>query len=263
MATDPYAAPRAHLADAALAASPDGTFTRAGRAVATGRGWSWIAEGWRLFKRQPGVWIGTVVVAFLLLMLLGLVPFVGNVVGTVLGPVIAAGLMTGCRALDSGGRMRFADLFAGFQRRFGALALTGLIYLGALIAIVVIAALLAGVGAGTMLQAWGGGEVEQGMSGARLALFGLLVMALVLPVAMAIWFVSPLLVFHEELGPLEAMKASFFGCVKNVLPFLLYGVVGMGLAIVATIPVALGWLLFGPTLAASIYTAYRDIFFVP
>ena len=31
-------------------------------------------------------------------------------------------------------------------------------------------------------------------------------------------------------------------------------------AIVATVPLLLGWLVLGPVMAASIYTAYRDIY---
>jgi hypothetical protein len=32
-------------------------------------------------------------------------------------------------------------------------------------------------------------------------------------------------------------------------------------AIVATIPLALGWLVLGPVLAATMYASYRDIFY--
>jgi hypothetical protein len=32
------------------------------------------------------------------------------------------------------------------------------------------------------------------------------------------------------------------------------------LAIVASIPLALGWLVLGPMIVASVYTAYRDIY---
>jgi len=60
---------------------------------------------------------------------------------------------------------------------------------------------------------------------------------------------------------LEAMQQSFFGCLKNVLPFLLYGVILFIASVIASIPVLLGWLILGPVLAASVYTAYRDIYF--
>jgi uncharacterized membrane protein len=58
-----------------------------------------------------------------------------------------------------------------------------------------------------------------------------------------------------------ALKASFFACLKNIVPFLVYGIVGFVLAIVASIPVMLGWLVLGPVFIASVYTAYRDIFY--
>ena len=56
------------------------------------------------------------------------------------------------------------------------------------------------------------------------------------------------------------MKMSFSGCSRNVMPFLVYGLIGMVLAVVATIPFALGWLVVGPLSIASIYTSYCDIF---
>jgi uncharacterized membrane protein len=60
--------------------------------------------------------------------------------------------------------------------------------------------------------------------------------------------------------PLEAMRLSFSGCLRNVVPFLLYGLLGLGLAIVATIPLLLGWLVLGPVTIASLYTGYCDIY---
>jgi uncharacterized membrane protein len=56
------------------------------------------------------------------------------------------------------------------------------------------------------------------------------------------------------------MKSSFIACLKNMVPFLLYGVIAFLLAMLASIPFGLGWLVLGPVLAASLYTGYRDIF---
>jgi len=76
---------------------------------------------------------------------------------------------------------------------------------------------------------------------------------------MAVWFAAPLVVFHD-LGAVEAMKASFTGCLRNIVPFLVYGIAGLVLSVVATIPLGLGWLVLGPVVAASVYTSYRDIY---
>ena len=84
--------------------------------------------------------------------------------------------------------------------------------------------------------------------------------ALLLPLFMALWFAPALALFHQQ-GPAEAMKGSFVACLRNILPSLVYGAIGFMLAIVASIPFGLGWLVLGPVIAGSLYASYRDIFF--
>ncbi len=57
------------------------------------------------------------------------------------------------------------------------------------------------------------------------------------------------------------MKMSFSGCLKNILPFLLYGVVALVMFFIGAIPVGLGLLVVMPVITASMYTAYRDIYY--
>jgi uncharacterized membrane protein len=95
--------------------------------------------------------------------------------------------------------------------------------------------------------------------GASVMLAWLVALALSIPIYMALWF-APALVVLREMPPLEAIKASFLGCLKNILPFLVYSIVVMVLGIVAAIPLGLGWLVLGPTLIASVYVSYRDIY---
>ena len=87
----------------------------------------------------------------------------------------------------------------------------------------------------------------------------LLFLLLFLPLIMAVWF-APALVVLRGLEPWAAMKQSFSGCLQNIVPFLIYGLIGIVLAILATIPLALGWLVVGPLTIASVYTSYCDIF---
>jgi uncharacterized membrane protein len=87
----------------------------------------------------------------------------------------------------------------------------------------------------------------------------LLFLLFYLPLVMAVWF-APALVVLRGAEPWEAMKLSFDGSLKNIVPFLIYGIVWIVLAIVATIPILLGWLVLGPVTVASIYASYCDIF---
>jgi uncharacterized membrane protein len=253
---NPYAAPKAPVADAAEAPR---NFLPAGRAVPASRGWTWIAQGFELFRRQPGAWIALIVVAALIFVGLALIPFLGSIAGMVLAPVFAGGLMVACREQEAGGGLALSQLFAGFREHFGALVSIGFIYLGITIAVALAVGLATGAGIWALVGS-GADPAAAAGAGVTLLLAFLVMMALLLPVFMAMWFAPALVAFHG-MGPAEAMKASFVACLKNILPFLLYSVVLFLLALVASIPFGLGWLVLGPTMAASLYTGYRDIFF--
>lgn len=255
---NPYAAPRAPVADEA--AVPPANFLPGGRGVPAARGWQWIVAGWDYFKRSAGMWIAIVVSLAVIFIVLAMVPILGSLAALVLTPVFTAGLMIGCRAQEEGRDLEIGHVFAGFRERFGALASVGLIYLALSIVIALVVGLATGAG---MWQLMGGGEpdpVAMGAAGLTVLLAFLVMLALMLPVMMAVWFAAPLVVFHGQ-GPGEAMKTSFVACLKNIVPFLVYGAILLVAGVAASIPFGLGWLVLGPVIAASIYASYRDIFF--
>ena len=258
MMTNPYAAPKAAVADEAIVLNAD--FVPGGQSRPAGNGWSWIAEGWELFKRQPGLWIGMVLLAAVIFIAASLIPIVGPLATTLFGPVFAAGVMVGCKTLDSGGELELGHLFAGFRERTGTLIAVGALYLAATVVVIVVVSLVMGVGMMTMMGA--GDPQEVAAMGMTILLAVLIMFALLLPAVMAIWLAAPLVVFHEH-GAIEAMKGSFAGCLKNILPFLVYSVVLFVFAIAATLPLMLGWLVLGPVFAASVYASYRDIYLKP
>jgi len=255
MTTNPYAAPKAAVADEAIVLNAD--FVPGGQSRPAGNGWTWIAEGWELFKRQPGLWIGMVLLAAVIFIAASLIPIVGPLATTLFGPVFAAGVMVGCKTLDSGGELELGHLFAGFRERTGTLIAVGALYLAATVVVIVVVSLVMGVGMMTMMGA--GDPQEVAAMGMTILLAVLIMFALLLPAVMAIWLAAPLVVFHEH-GAIEAMKGSFAGCLKNILPFLVYSVVLFVFAIAATLPLMLGWLVLGPVFAASVYASYRDIY---
>ena len=257
MSTNPYATPKAAVADEPVS---QGEYVPGGHGVPAARGWNWIADGWTLFKAAPGLWIGIIVVFILMMIGCALVPFVGMVAQYLLIPVLMAGIVLGCRAIEDGSGLQFNHLFEGFKTRFGTLVAVGALYLAGFVAIMVVVMLIFGAGMAAMFMG-GSQQPDMTQTGAAIGILlaVLVAIALSLPLVMAVWFAAPLVVFHD-LGAVEAMKASFSGCLRNILPFLVYGIVGFVLAVVATIPIGLGWLVLGPVLAASVYTAYQDIY---
>jgi len=242
------------------------------RTVPAARGVAWWVEAWRLFTPSVGAWLLVALILCGLILVgsvVGLIPFLGQLLGLageVLWPVLIGGLMLGCRAIDRGNPLLVAHLFAGFSQRTGPLIVAGAIYTGLLI-------LISLVIAGMMIAIFGveiigvlTGSAETSQTGIAFSstvvavLLGFLFfLLLLLPLLMAIWF-APALIMLGGVGPTDAMKASFAGCVRNMVPFLIYGALGVVLAIVATIPFGLGWLVLAPVMIASIYASYCDIY---
>jgi len=234
--------------------------------VAAGNGLTWWTEGWRLFAASPWLWIAIVIVFVAIMIALALVPLLGSLASTVLSPVLVAGIMAGCQAQDRGGQLTFEHLFSGFSDRLMPLVVVGLLYLAGTVAIALIfgAFLIAVVGVSGLSALMSSDPLQGGW--AMLATLGLgtLIALLVatlaaLPLMMACWF-APALVMLRHDEPVAAMKTSFFACLANVMPMLVYGLIGIVLCIVASIPFLLGWIVLGPVFAASVYTSYKDIF---
>ena len=249
---NPFEAPTAHVEDAKT--TIDDTLCSEPNRVAAGRGASWWGEAWRIFRQSPGLWIGIGIVLIIIQFALGKIPVVGDLATSLLFPVFGAGLILGCHSLDCGEDLTFGHLFAGFQVNFGRLLMIGVLTLVGFTIIFLVA----------MALGWGGGVASSGsrsiaamMSG--LLLVGLVVLLLMIPVIMATWYAPALVVLHD-ISAFDAMKMSFSGCLRNFLPFLVYGLMFILLAIVATLPIGLGWLVLMPVMFCSTYTSYRDIF---
>ena len=236
---------------------PAPAFNGNSRVVPPGNAFDWLQQGWALFAANPGLWIGLTIVLLVIVLGVQIVPLVGTLAAHLLMPVLGAGMLLVCRKIDEEERVQIDDLFAGFKQNAGPLVMVGVLYMVAMFAIVVIVVVV------------GGGSVAGGLLSAQPAglgvIFGglmlslLLSLALSVPVVMAVWF-APALVFFNHMQPVEALKASFEACMKNVLAFLVYGLIVLVLAFFAALPVGLGFLVLIPVLAGSVYAAYRDVF---
>lgn len=245
------------------AADPGSGLKRAlpSRTYPVGAGWTWIAEGWDLFKRAPLMWVLSVLVVFVAAIVFGLIPFIGSIVFNVLNAAIAAGFVVACRSLERGGEFELEHLFAGFKRQFGSLLVVGLLMFAGSIVILVVFAAFVGFSILPVILSGNAQSVAHAVMGSvtSILLGALVALALFVPLVAAYWF-APALVIMHGLGPVEAMKESLVGCLRNFIPFLWYGIVMLVFAILAAIPVGLGYLVWVPLAISSTYAAYRRIF---
>ncbi len=229
--------------------------------LAAGQGWQWIKQGYALFMKAPLLWIVVVLICFIAAAGLSAVPVVGEPLTSLLLPVVLAGLMAGCRALEHGEELELAHLFSGFQQHTTQLVTLGGI---ALVGQFLIFGVMMMVGGATLVGILMSGQpvedpeiIKQTISGAGIAvLLGITLFSVLL---MTMQF-APMLVYFNNATPLEAMKLSLRAFIDNIGPMLVYGVTFMLLAILASIPMMLGWLVLLPIMFTSLYACYRDIF---
>lgn len=259
MSTNPYAAPATHVADVPVPAR-EGNFIAAGRPRPAGHGWDWIKSARELTKSRVWLWMGVLIVFIIIAVAISAIPQLGRLAIYFVMPVLIGGVMLTCDKAYKGGEITFGDFFAGF--RSGFLRLVG-VGLATLLVFAVILAIVAVIFSSEVALVLAGINKPVSSDPAFLIsvlLASLVAMALSIPVYMALWF-SYALVALNDFTVIQALKASFSGCAKNIWAFFVYGVMVFLLAIAASIPFLLGWLIFGPVLMASLYTGYRDIFY--
>jgi uncharacterized membrane protein len=252
---NPYAQPTADLETPAA----EGDFVLVEpQKVPAGGGLDWIKEGYAYFKKSPLAWIGMTVLFFVITIVMSFIPFVSLLLN-ILNPVFIGGFMIACYKLAKDETFGVGDMFAGFKNNFGTLAAVGGIYLVAIMITV-------GGSVGLMMGLMGQEKMamlaqsqDPAAMFANFSIVFLVVFGLMTLVFMAYIF-APVLVVMHNVTAIEAMKLSFKGCLRNIWPFLVYGVVAMILGFIAVIPFGLGLLILTPVLTASVFAAYRQIY---
>jgi uncharacterized membrane protein len=258
MAENPYAAPRTHVEDAPTS-FPDGEFIPEGRGVPSGNGWRWIADAWTFMADNRWTFIGVFVLIVVLAIGMSLIPIVGTVVSSLLMPLFSGGFILGCDAVRRGEPLEVGHLFAAFRKHPGRLVATGAISVAFLLVMVLVFIAVFGTEIGMIFLGADPASAADPDFLLMLLLAALIMVAVSLPLYMALWFAGPLIVLHDfEVG--AAMKTSFSACLRNVLPFLVWSIAILVLGVVAMIPLLLGLFLLGPVAMVSIYLGYRDIF---
>ncbi|MGH8706497.1 MAG: BPSS1780 family membrane protein, partial [Burkholderiales bacterium] len=206
------------------------------------------------------------------------VPVIGVVVASMLVPAFSVGFMAAARAAAHRQPVELPMLFAGFRERLPQQLVLGCLY-SAGFAAALAGSALADDGALLRVLFSPARVQEEGGPGDDL-LFGVLASALIyLPTLMMLWF-APVLVAWHALNPVKAVFYSLMAFWLNRLAFVAYALVlalvlfvAMGSAVLlaaampgesaAFNPRALVFplaLILLPTLFASYYASYQDVF---
>ena len=267
MNENPYQAPSAELDLPA----PELGELHAPRGVESGRGMAWFREGWQLIMKAP-LAFGLMSLVFLLLWgLVSLVPILGGLALVLFWPHAMAGFYRAAARARLDEQVTVGILFEPFSDVGRLLGVGGLYLLGSVLLMLVA---LLGLGMSGMFAMFSGGEMDPATmefdaTGFTFLLTMLLVLALSIPYMMAFLF-APVLVDRHNLKAMEAVKLSLRACLRNIMPFLIWGLVWFGVwilvGILTLIPLLGALILIAMVLAmvplsvCSLLVAYEDIF---
>ncbi len=210
---------------------------------------AWYEEALRLFKHAPATWMGLAVITFATELALRVTPGAGALLGEIITPLVACGLVYAAAAADRRAALSLGFAVAAFRAGSGA------------IAAIVAASLFAF--AAQALAAWWIADVNlfvsAGGSGNSRPLRSSASRRPAVLVSLPVTFV-PFHVLFERVPPGAAFAASWNAFALNTLPLLVYAAASMVLLGISFLTLGLGLVLALPLWAGSSYAAWKDIF---
>jgi hypothetical protein len=251
------------------------------RLIDGSRGWRWLADGWKLFRASPLRWLSLVFGYWMLMTVASVIPFVGVVAVLILVPGFSVAFMAASRAAERQEPIELSLLFAGFRQNLPSQVALGVVYLIS-ISLLLSASMLADDGALARWMVTGARPPPEVLQSDSFLRALMIAATLYLPVMMLFWFAPTLVAWHAMPVP-KALFFSLFACLMNWRAFMSYGLASaLVLFVVPFIALFAMMLLSGgavrpaamavmfpfllslmPTLFASFYASYRDIFAAP
>lgn len=244
------------------------------------RGLRWLSEGFLIFRKRPALLTFLVLGYWMTMAVVSAIPYIGQLIGFVVIPVFSVSLMNACRLIDQGGEGQLLPqlLFSGFHRNLQTLLVLGVVYVAVSMAVLGFSALFDG-GVLFRMLVQGVKPGEEALLGGQVMLAAQLTIVLLVPVMMAFWY-APVLVAWHDMSAGKSLFFSLIACARNWRPFMLYSLavvaigamaprligvllhsfLGEASGLLSTVFTVTLVLIFLPTLYASFYVSYRDVF---
>lgn len=239
------------------------------RALPALAGWSWIAGGFALFRRNPPL-LGAVSVSYLVvLMVVGAIPLFGLVFEALTLPAFMVMLFNAVRIVESGVELSRDSLMQGIKENYRALVQLGVLQLVSQQILGVIAATLVGTP-----------EAVAGKPGdiSNVLPVMMLVSPLALLLGVLLWF-PPLLISKCDLPLGKALFFGIVGVVRNVRVFAVFflavllittalmivaasigAFLGLGEGALSALLFIVAPFVFLPLNAAAVYVSFTQVF---
>ncbi|GAA4651280.1 hypothetical protein GCM10023116_35640 [Kistimonas scapharcae] len=198
---------------------------------------SWISNGFGLFKSAPLFWVGFTFLFGIISFMLNFFPLVGFILSSIFSGITYAFMALGAHRVSHNETLSFSDVMDDLKPNLLPVGILNILY----------GVIATGITFGAFAIA--GDNYMLGV--------GIVIVAMI-AIAFAFLF-APMLIAVNHLSIPEALKMSFMGCIKNILPLILYLILSIVLFILGMLPLGLGLLVVMPLLVLATYQAYSEI----
>ena len=213
-----------------------------------------MSRAWGVYKGAFGACLGMVLLANLIILVAGMIPFVGLFSTVLVAPQMTAGMMWYLLQHARGQSPTFDDLFAGFSQRFGPLALVGLIQLGVMFVVGLGFAMVGGA-MGVVFD-YSSGDVPPAAIGSIVTL--MVVGAVLLLFVFYRFVLVHLLIMDLNVGPIEGLKLSWRIVSKRFWVYVGLLIVLLLASLAGAMALLIGLIFVLPLTPAFFAQAYED-----
>lgn len=219
----------------------------------------YLSEGFEIFKKNIGGFIGILAMMLAINFILGLIPFVGGIASLLLGTLFSAGMITVVKKIRNNESVQFNDFFSAFSNAGPVIVvflMQGLIILLALIPAIVVLSIFFFA----QISSFGSGSIPDSGTMLTMIPLGFLLALPALFLAMCYMFSMHIVLFLNQ-DFWTAMEASRKLVMKNWMSafgFLL--ALGFLSIIVVLFTCGLGYFVMVPLATAAVYLAFEDAF---
>jgi uncharacterized membrane protein len=222
----------------------------------------YISQGFSIFGKNAGLFIGYLIVYFMISIVLALIPLLGSIGSFLISGALVAGFFIVAEKTDKGDYVSFSNFFDGFKdwaNLFVVILLSGLFTVFALIP--AFTYIIMAVGLENLASLITTPDIDNNpfsdLTAINILIFFVLMFAGMLVGILFIY--APMFVVLERMQIWESMVASAKIVSKNIFMHLLFFIVWIFIFLISIIPLGLGLLATIPAFQCSLYAAWKQI----
>ena len=220
-------------------------------------GISWVIKPFELFKDNFSVWLAVGLIFCVASLIGAYVPIV-EVFFNVISIIIIGVIILICAAQAQNEDLDFTELWLKLKVQLKPLIILSLLFVVGIVVVLIPLLILFGFMSVTASLDIEAIKLQEYPMGA-LIFSGIVSLVLFLLLLMAMWFAPALIILHG-LEPKIAMKSSLKGFLANLLPMIVYSLIG-GIILLFFLSITLGFgiVIALPWVMMNHYISYRDV----